>query len=77
MEEVDDYKDPITRLDITLHDKSHDQTDAKIKIDDNLYGGDERSQNEINPEFSNVDLTHHGKSYDFMPEDSKELCIQT
>ena len=49
MEEENKYQS--TNIDITLHDKSQDLTDSKIKLDSNIYGGEERSNNDISPDF--------------------------
>ena len=49
MEEENKYQS--TNIDITLQDKSQDLTDSKIKLDSNIYAGDERSNNEISPDF--------------------------
>ena len=62
----EENKEPVTKLDITLHDKSQDMTDANIKLDRNVYQAEEQSFNEINGDFmkSPLDDMHHGKSQD-------------
>lgn len=67
---MEENKDAITRMDITLHDKSQDMTDARIRLDNrNLYGMNENSQSDISPDFMKAELNNHGKSYDII--DSK------
>lgn len=65
---MEENKDAITKLDITLHEKSQDMTGVKLKLDYSLYEADEQSQHDINPDFNKSDLmdVSHGKSYDFI-----------
>lgn len=69
MDPLEDSKDQITKLDITLHEKSQDLTDGKLRLDyKNLYAGDDQSQQDIQPDFmtSGPENLIHGKSYDLV-----------
>jgi hypothetical protein len=71
MDQLEDNKDAVTKMDITLHDKSQDLTDARIRLDDeNIYGTNEHSHNDIHPDYMKPEFQHNGKSYDVDVVDS-------
>jgi hypothetical protein len=68
MELHDESKDAITRLDITLHDKSVDITKEKLRNNENIYGNDESTPQSVHPDIMETEIrnTNHGKSYDLV-----------
>jgi hypothetical protein len=66
MDQLEDNRDAVTKMDITLHDKSQDLTDARIRLDDeNIYGTNEHSHTDIHPDYMmKPEFQHNGKSYD-------------
>jgi len=61
-------QDPITRFDISLHDKSQDITDTRLKQKDNIYNLDDTSNNDIQPDVMELGFgdRNHGRSHDLM-----------
>lgn len=66
----EENKDAVTKMDITLHEKSQDLTDARINLDKNIYQNDDVSQTDVHGDFmkSQTDNKHHGKSNENIAE---------